>query len=247
MNRKYLSLILAGLLLTACGSSSSSKKNDGNGAIDLKDYYPNESMTKTFINTKSDKAGKNKSHYDEIIQVSDNIITYTIDTKITEKVVFTDKNITTTSIDDNETEIDSMFRHVDIGDTLFSKKMENSENNDLGKINIVLNTNCNLKSKEKKFESGDNIYNGDLLKIECISEGKVTYDIKKTILDAGVATDLNGTHNIYDTSYYYLQKDIGEVASINDDCIPNSKLPLVVNDKEETCNTKQYDYEFYLP
>ena len=45
-------------------------------------------MTKTFINTKSDETGKNKSHYDEIIQVSDNIITYIRDTKITEKVVF---------------------------------------------------------------------------------------------------------------------------------------------------------------
>ena len=248
MNKKYISLALAALLLTACGSSSkSSKTNNGEGSIDLAEYYPNESMTKTFISTERDGDDVSKSHYDEIIDVTGSTITTTIDTEVVKKVVFTDKNITTTSIDDEETEVDSMFRHVDIGDILFSEKTEVSQNNDLGKISKILNHTCKIKSKEEKFEKGDNIYTGDLLKIECIAEGKVIYDIKQAILDAGAATDLNGSHDVYNTSYVYLQKGLGEVAYMNDDCIPDEKLPTVINDKKTECSKKQYDYEFYLP
>jgi hypothetical protein len=124
-----------------------------------------------------------------------------------------------------------------------------TENNDLGKTTIDLAHVCKLKSKETEFTKGDNVYKGDLLKIECISEGKIIFDVKKAILDAGAATDLNGSHNIYDTSYFYIQKDLGEVASVNDDCITNAKLPMVVNDKAKTkdCVIEKYDYGFYIP
>jgi hypothetical protein len=250
MNKQYLSLTLAAILLTACGGgSSSSSNNDGKGSIDLHAYYPNVSMTKTFISTERYGDDIDKSHYDEIINVNGETITYTVDTKVVEKVVFTDRNITSTSIDDNKTEVSSMFRHVDLGDTIFSQKMNFNESNDLGQITTALTQTCKLKSKEEKFEKSDNVYTGDLLKIECIVDGEVVYDVKQTILDAGVALDLNGTHAIYDKSYIYLQKDLGEVAFINDDCVTNKKLPMVVNDKAESkeCKKIQYDYEFYIP
>jgi len=251
MNKKYISLLVATVLLTACGGgSSSSSNNDGEGAIDLSEYFPNKSMTKTFINTKRDGDNSDKSHYDEIIEVDGNTITTTIDTEVTEKIVFSDKNITITSFDSGNTdEVDSMYRHVDLGDILSSRTMNDKYTNDLGEITRTLKQECKLQSKESKFEKGDNVYTGDLLKVECITTGEFIYDIKQTILDAGAATDLNGTHAIYDKSSFYLQKGLGEVASINDDCIINAKLPMVITDQANPseCITKKYDYEFYLP
>lgn len=250
MNKKQISLVLAVALLTACGGGSSSSKNDGKGDIDLSQYYPNKSMTKTFIETSKDGDNVNKSHYDEIITVTGNTITTTINTEVSEKVVFSDTNITTTSFDAEEgNDVSTMYRYVDLGDTLYSHNTIMTENNDLGKTTIDLAHVCKLKSKETEFTKGDNVYKGDLLKIECISEGKIIFDVKKAILDAGAATDLNGSHNIYDTSYFYIQKDLGEVASVNDDCITNAKLPMVVNDKAKTkdCVIEKYDYGFYIP
>jgi len=251
MNKKYISLVVVALLLTACGgsSSSSSSKNDGKGDIDLTEYYPSKSMTKTYSSVKRDGDNVDTSHYNEIIEVVGNTITTTVDTKVSEKSVFSDTNITTTSFDEDGNKVYSTFRHVDLGDTIYSKKMTSSKNTDLGKVTTKVDSTCQVKSKESKFEKNDHLYTGDLLKIECISEGEVIYDIKQTLLDAGVASDLNGSHSIYNTSYVYLKKGIGEVASVDDDCVTNAKLPMVVNDKAEPteCVKKQYEYEFYLP
>jgi len=253
MNKQYISLVVAVTLLTACGggSSSSSSQNDGEGSIDLAEYYPNKSMNKTFITVDreiSDEVAE-KSHYDEIIEVVAHTITTTEDGEVVEKVLISDKNITTTVIDDGETGIDNMFRHVDLGDTLISEKRNFTETNDLGVITTTLEYTCKVESKENKFEKDDNIYTGDLLKIACVSEGEVIYDVKQAILDAGAASDLNGSHSIYNKSYVYLKKDLGEVAYINDDCVTNAKLPMLINDKANSsdCKGEQYEYEFYLP
>jgi len=260
MSKKYISLAVVALLLSACGGSSSSK-NDGKGSIDLAKYLPSESMTKTFSYVERDGDDVDNSHYDEIIDVKGDTIITTRDENVVEKTVISDKNITIISFDDDEDddyeddyednfkEIDSFYRYVDLGDTIFTKEKRYTKNNDLGKVTINLNSSCQLKSKESKFEKNDHIYKGDLLKIECISKGKVVFDIKQTLLDAGVAQDLNGSHNIYDTSYIYFKRGIGEVAFIDDNCVPNKKLPMVVNDKADSkeCIKKQYEYKFYLP
>ncbi|CAA6809191.1 MAG: Unknown protein [uncultured Sulfurovum sp.] len=254
MNKTYLSLALMTLplLFSACGGSSSSSsdsKNDGKGSIDFKEYFPIKDMSKLFITTQRDGDDIQRSSYSEVINVNGNAISTTVNTKLIEKVVFTDTNITTTDTEDDETTVNSIFRNIDLGDTLFTQKQESTESNDLGTINTSLNYTCILKSKEEKFEKGDNLYSGDLLKIECVAQGNVIYDIKQTILDAGAATDLNGTHTIYDTSYIYLKKELGLVAFINDDCITNAKLPFLINDNAKTtaCIKQKYDYEFYIP
>jgi len=253
MNKKYLSLSLILVLFTACGSSSSSsKKNDGEGEIDLKNYYPKTSMTKTFISKEG--GGENqettKKHYDAIINVDNNhsTITTTVNTEITEKVKFTDKNITIT-FPKNKNESITLFRHVDIGDTLLKKEIKDTKVNDLGTITTQTKIECILKSKEEKFQKDDNIYKGDLLKIECVTEGTLIYDIKQSILDAGVGKDLNGSHPIYDTSYGYLKKDLGRVALINDDCLTDTRLEMLINDKTsaKNCKNTHFNYEFYLP
>jgi len=251
MNIKYLSLTLAVVLSTGCGPSSKSsiKSNDGEGSIDFREYYPKESISKTFRLVERDGDDVYNFSSIENIEVVDNTITTTIDTEVVEKVVFTDKNITTSSFYDGKTDIDKMYRHIDLGDTVFTAKVKSSIDNALGQVTTTETITCKAKSKEERFEKSDHIYTGDLLKIECISEGTIVYDIKQAILDAGAATDLNGTHNIYDTSYVYMKKDLGLVATIDNDCVTNSKIPGLINDKaaESECIKKQYQYEFYIP
>jgi len=252
MNKKYLSLALATLLFTACGgNSSSSKKNDGKGSIDFAQYFPKKSMNKGYIVRKQYEGTPKTTLRNETIEVLGQTITTSIDAKVVKKVVITDKNITITNISEDKKskeQVNRMYRKMDIGDTLFSEKIESSETNDLGKITTTSTYSCKVKSKEKKFEKGDYLYEGDLLKLECINKGTKVYDIKQTILDAGVASDLNGTHEIYDTSYAYLQKNVGEVASVNIDCITNTKIPVIINDKAKSSScvqTRSYS-EFYV-
>jgi len=252
MNKKYLSLALATLLFTACGgNSSSSQQNDGKGSIDFSQYFPKESINKGYIVRKKYEGTPKTTLRNETIEVLGQTITTSVDSKVVEKIVITDKNITITSFSEDENSKDNvnrMYRKMDIGDTLFSEKIESSETNDLGKITTTSTYSCTVKSKEKKFEKGDYIYEGDLLKLECSDKGTKVYDIKQTILDAGVASDLNGTHEIYDTSYVYLQKGLGEVVSINEDCITNTKTLTIINDnaKSSSCvQTRSYS-EFYV-
>ena len=251
MNKQYLSLALATLLFTACGGNSSSKKKEGEGSIDFSQYFPKESMSKGYIVRKQYEGTPKTTLRNETIEVVGQTITTSIDAKVVKKVVITDKNITISNLSGDKKskeQVNRMYRHVDIGDTLFSKKRESSETNDLGKITTTSTYSCKVKSKEKKFEKGDYIYEGDLLKLECSDKGTKVYDIKQTILDAGVASDLNGTHEIYDTSYVYLKKDLGEVVSINEDCITNTKTLTIINDnaKSSSCvQTRSYS-EFYV-
>ena len=253
MNKKHLSLALAALLFTACGgNSSSSKKNDGKGSIDFSQYFPKESMSKGYIVRKQYDDGTPKTTLrNETLEVLGQTITTRVNSKVVEKVVITDKNITITNFSEDENSKDNVnriYRKIDIGDTFFSEKIESTETNDLGKISTSATYSCMVKSKEKKFEKGDYLYEGDLLKIECIAEGKVIYDIKQSALDFGVPLDLNGTHEIYDTSYAYLQKNIGEVVSVNTDCMTNAKIPTIINDKaksSECVQTRSFK-EFYV-
>ena len=247
MNRKTVSLLLATLLLTACGGGSSSQKNDGKGEIDLAEYFPKTSMTKTFSSIERDGDSVLKSHNDEIIEVLGNTIITTVDTQVIERVVITDTNITTTDMDGD---VDRIFRHVDLGDTILSGSLNESEEIELGKMTKSLKSSCVVKSKEDKFEKDDNVYSGDLLKIECITEGTILMDVKPSLIPY-VSEDLNGSHDYYDKSYLYLKKGLGEVASINDDCIISDKLSEeLVDDRKsgkECDDKKHYAYEFYLP
>ena len=244
MNYKHMSLALALVLLTGCGGGSSSSHNDGKGDIDLAKYYPSESMGKRF-STYSDST--DTGSYTEAIEVVGNKITIKEGETVTEKIVFSDTNITTTLFDSEDgNKVLSMYRHVDLGDTTLFEKIKDTTDTSFG--NMIKNTTltCMLKSKENELKKGI-VYShtGDLLKIECIDEGEIVYNVKADLIGV-VSDDLNGSHAYYDKSYYYLEKGLGMVASIDDNCIPNEKFSTVVDDRIE-CTTKQYDYEFYLP
>ena len=250
---KYLSLALATVLFSACGGGSKSSQNDGKGSIDFAKYFPSESMSKAYIIRTRTLETPKTTFRTETIEVTGKTITTREKTKVIEEVNISDKNITITTYTDIDSKhaktlVHSMYRKIDIGDKIFPQKINSTTTNSLGKITQNSTASCIVKSKEKKFEKGDYLYEGDLLKLECVAKGKVIYEIKQDILDAGVANDLNGSHDTYDKWYVYYKKGLGEVAVINDNCITNVKTPLIVNDnaKASECKSKPYSYEFYV-
>jgi len=249
MNYKHISMVLAIVLLTGCGSDSSSSNNDGKGDIDLSKYYPSESIIKRYNSIERHGDNLTTELDTEIIDVTGNTITTILndDTEISEKTVFSDTNITTTLYDSEYgDEVNSIYRYVDVGDTLLVEKTKQTIDKSFGKITFDITNTCKILSKEDKFEKNDYIYSGDLLKIECIDEGEVIYDVKDDLIDL-VSEDLNGSHEYYDKLYYYLKKDVGFVAMVDDDCISNSMLPDIIDDRKTECIEKEYQYDFYLP
>lgn len=247
MKKHYLYLTLA-IFFIGCGSSNDSNQksmNDGIGDIDLVSYFPAVSTTRTYSTV--NRYGVNltdvaNTYSSEEIVVEPNKVTTKEDNKITEIMTYDDTNITTLMVSDkNETQ--TIYRHVDIGDTIATFQNDINESNDLGKIQGTIDSQCIIESKENSFSKNDHVYSGDLLKVKCITQGDITYTIKPDLLT--YVKDLNGTHESYDVSYLYLKKDVGEVASINDNCIPNENILNLVDDRQTDCNQTLYTYDFY--
>lgn len=252
MKKQYLSLALA-LLFIGCGSDNTTTQtlqNDGKGDIDLAQYLPTTSMSKTFSTV--DRFGIQPTDvttgtYTEIITIDGNKTTTTKNGKITEISTITDTNITTLMINDDSNESKSIYRHADIGDTVFTFNRDLNETTEAGKIDTTIEGACKIESQEKSFIKGDHVYEGDLLKLKCTNSGTLTYNIKPELMALSQdLKDLNGTHDYYDTSEIYLKKDLGSVAEINDNCTQNSQIPILIDDRKSDCN-KTYYYEFYLP
>lgn len=245
MNLKYLSITLAIVLLTGCdgGSSSTSKQNDGEGSIDLAEYFPLESMSKIFLTTKKDGELSERGHYIHNIEVNNKTITFrdVKDTKVVQTVRISDTNITIENKENNFT----YYRHADIGDTLFSDTFKEVKTVEVGKTILNTKTICKLVSKVEQFEEDDNKYVEDILKIECIEKGTFITEVKESLVDY-IRDDVNGSHSIYDKSYKYIKKGLGVVALVNSDCLTDKQLPFV-NDNAKECARTNYNKEFYLP
>jgi hypothetical protein len=251
----YLSLVVASTLFIGCGSSSSGpSKNSGTGDIDLANYFPNSNISKTYSTVEGNTTKFKSGSYEETILVkSENnttTITTTDDDGDIEQVIITDKNITQIS----EHITFSGYRHVNIGDTFI--KIENKDTQTMqqsgvnyAKVTRTANVECTVDELLKEFIKGDeHNYNGDILKIKCIDNGKMTIDVAPAFMALApeMFKDINGTHDNYDISYYYFKKGIGEIASINEDCIMISSEPKWRDDRKDECIEKTHEYEYYI-
>jgi hypothetical protein len=258
MNKKYLkfSAILITSTFLGCGSSSSSGPtlNDGKGSIDLAKYYPTADITsKSYMDEVN---GTIQSGSTKTIEVKDNIITYKNNGVIDEIVTIGESNITTVYGEEKYTH----YRHVDIGERLFSDK-ESSEKSisNLGKVPYSVDSECILKDKLSKYEKGKHKYSGDILEIKCTSKSKVVIELEALaknnsalfsdiVNNSDKYKDINGTHEGYDEYLYYLQKGVGLIAEIDNNCIKSDFLEL--NDDKispEKCTNSYSKYNFYLP
>ena len=251
----YIALSLVTTLFVGCGGSSSSgpTKNSGTGSIDLANYFPKADTSKTFTTLEGNTTKFETGVYEDTISVvtDKNITTITtVDSDgDTEKIVITDKNIT--RIEGSDTY--SNFRHVNIGDTFYSLKdseTEDIEQNgiDYAQVTITTDLECTIDKELKEFIKGEHSYTGDILKIKCINNGKIIVDINPALIALAPERfkDINGTHDNYNILDLYMKKDIGEIATINDDCILSSDTIEYQDDRKSECVEKRHLYDYYL-
>ena len=258
MKKTYFKLSVAAMALTfmGCGSSGSSGPalNDGQGVLDLADYYPTSDISsKTYVNEVN---GTLVGASIQTIERTDDVITYSENGNVEEVVTLSDSNITTKEGED----ISTHYRNVDLGERLFSFKETSTETVDgLGEIPYSVDSECLLVEKLSEYEKGMHKYSGDILKIKCTSDLTTTIDLPVLALENATLyadyfansdkyKDLNGTHKSYNESFLYVQKDIGLIAEIDDDCISNSLLSLVDDRLDSnSCSDTYSEYKFYVP
>ena len=243
MKQTLLSLTLLSLLVGCGGGSSSSNSTK---KIDLSDYFPKADIVKNFVEIQ--KAGTkfmdiNNSYFTENITVkSANGIT-TITTKdgevVTNTVVIDEHKINETKIENEKKKIMTMNRQVNKGDTLFVENINSSSEEAIGTITQTGTFKCILEDNIFDFQEGDHKYTGDILKIKCILDEKKTTTVKKELLE--FVADTNGSDTIYNVFYRYIKKEVGMIATIDNNCIENK----LVNDKKD-CIPTEKNYQFYL-
>jgi hypothetical protein len=143
---------------------------------------------------------------------------------------------------------EEIINHTTLAET--KKLMIGSQ--EIGEKSITVKEHCKLESVVKKYEiyfyeytNYDN--NHDIIKIKCSSR-KIT----TTLVESQYINDVshkNGTvESKENLSYFYLQKSLGVIANIDDDCVV-SKSPNRVDDeaKKEECIGEQYRYNLYQP
>jgi len=249
MKKNWLYLIPLSFIIIGCGSTDSTTKNSGEGSIDLRSYLEKEDITKNYKTINKTVGQKLDNQYyietttvttDKLERKIEDITTYIIDIK--------DKNLTVTDVSDEGNITNSFFRHVDLGDELFSSDINTTEVLKIGDTEVGSRTrvgtySCKPIEQLTEFTKNSQSYTGDILKIECSKKTTITTKVKSEYV--GQVTYVNGTEDSVDISYYYQKKDMGLIASINDNCIPtNMNYP----DDTIECSdeNKSYDYIYYL-
>ncbi len=240
--KKSLVSIITLILLIGCGSDGTKSTT-----IDVANYYPNKNMVKSFyVITDS---GDN-SQYDEEIYIDKGIITVKVDDIIKRTITINDNEIIQKDSDDNLTKI--MERYIKAGGVLYtlpkSKIIKDIKFEDtiLGHKSIESTTTCRLEGTIDKLDNYDIKYSGDILKFKCIEDKKIITKLKEDLPDYINLHD-GEEKSDYDISYFYMKKDVGLIAKIDDDCIVEDKANGTrVNDTSLRCKERRYTHTFYL-
>jgi len=208
-----MSLISLSAIIVLIGCGESSSSSQ---EIDFSKYlFPNKSVIRDYIDIDLSFNGEKGSGIETYdIEVDGDVITY-------------NSSIARTyGIQENGT-ISSPYgeakRYIKEGDTAvlgqtceFESKIQSLRHQYieyLGDIEYVRDFRLSTEERE--------LYSGDIIKIKCITQYEDFRDI----------------------FYLYFQKDVGYIASINDDCYSNEKENIY---DTEGCTKTTYDYQFYV-
>ncbi|NEW61490.1 hypothetical protein GSY74_09370 [Sulfurovum sp. bin170] len=256
MNKVWIVIPLL-LLFSGCGGSSSSSTGV---KIDTSEYFP-DITTKEYTQLVKSVNDNRRVLLDfsENISLEQNLITIKVDDEITTISTIHKDNITIQEFGDKNRTI-TMEREVSIGDKVFENIQENLIKNltlDVtiyGNKSISIKESCILESKinEFKFDTYHEYYNDDenhdIIKLKC-----TTLKTEITTIDPQYVGDVSAKDGIIEfkpnISYRYLQKGIGTIAIIDDDCIIEKSPEVIIDDtaNPKDCIGEQYNYLLYHP
>ena len=251
---KNLIVILSMLTFVGCGSSSSDKKKND---IDIANYLPNKSMSKSYTHvTKIDGNVKNNSYTDTVI-VESNLLSIKEDAKLKKLISIKVDEVEIKYLNDvNLTK--KLKRHIVKGDTV-SKYLKKDEreilkigSQKIGEKYTKVEEECTLDEMINHYEKFFFVYtnyddNHNIMKIKCTTKSVIETKVDEQYKD--LVSYKNGiVESKPDISYVYLQRDLGMVATINDDCLV-SKLPDIIDDTvaPEECLGERYEDDLYQP
>lgn len=251
MNKVWIVIPLL-LALTGCGGSSSSNKGT---KIDTSEYFPKSTITKEYTQViKSvDKSSRDVSEFVEDISVEPNMITIQVDGETTAITTIHKDKVTIQEFGDIERVV-TMKREVYTGDKVIEDIQENITENlkvgsqIVGNRSIQTEESCLLESTIDEFtqyiydyKNYDNKH--DIIKLKCTIRKTEITSVEPDYVDKVIYE--NGTVEFKpNISYRYLQKEIGIISIVNNDCIVEKTPEIVVDDtaKPNECIGEQYNH-----
>jgi len=249
---KNLILILSIVAFAGCGSSSSDEKK-----IDIANYLPTTSMSKAYTHVTKIDGKLNNRPYTDTVVVESSLISIKEDAKPSRLITVKADEIEIKYLNDvNHSKV--MIRNLNAGDSISNYlKADEVEilkigSQKIGEKRTKIEEQCTLDSIIDRYEKFFFEYTNyddkhDIMKIKCI-----TKTVVETKIDAKYIDSVSYTNGVVeskdDISYIYMQKGLGTIATINDDCL-SSKLPDVIDDtlEPEKCLGERYEYNLYQP
>jgi len=254
MNNIWVSgLLLIGLI--GCGGNSSS----GGKKIDMSEYLP--TMTKkeyTEVNKTIDDSRMQSGDFVENIVIEPNLITTKVNGITTTITTIHQDKISIQEFGDKDRTI-IMKKEVKKGDKVIEDIHESLletlkvGSQLVGDKSIKTEESCVYKGKIDEFSKYFYVYENydeehDIIRLECTIRKTEITSIKPEFVDEVVYE--NGTIKFKpNTSYIYLQKGIGIIGDIDDDCVVEKMPEVVIDDTEDPrdCIGEQYRYILYHP
>jgi hypothetical protein len=256
--KKYLMAIPLIFLLNGCGEESSES------SIDIAEYLPTSSLDKPYTDVKKINGDFNDTLYVNSVIVEANIIITKQDDVVKSRTIIDSDEVKTfLASDSNHSKI--YKRNIYFGDEISKYKSVDMSRDltigaqKIGKVHTEVVESCILDSRSDnyKFEyqpySNGSItyeyknYDGehDILKLKCISKKTVNTIIYNDYVDTVIYE--NGIVTSKDNiSYLYLQKGLGVVATIDNDCIVDISKNIVDDTaNNDECFGKQYHHILY--
>ncbi len=163
-----------------------------------------------------------------------------IDNQYGSTYTINDKTISILEYDENESGDTiksrdvSIGRFYDIGSTLFEIKTEGSYKYQQANIYTEFYAVCKIDNRLNNFYHAKGFsYSGDIVSIRCDYKGSYTT----------VENGQNENKIINFTSYEYLKKGVGSIATIDEGCIQDGSFFM---NNTPDCEKNSYDYEFLV-
>jgi len=250
MNRNLL-LLVSSIAFLGCGSSDTSAQK-----IDIANYLPSSSMSKEYTHVTKIDGSLNNRDYTNSVVVESNVVSIKTEGKLSQLITIKADELEVKYIDENRSKM--VTRNVNKGDMVSNYLKEDSikilkiGSQKIGEQRTKIEERCRFDSfveRYEKFFFEYTNYDGehDIMKIKCTTKTVVDTKIDDEYVD--LVSYTNGiVESKDDISYVYLQKGLGMIAMINDDCLA-SKLPDVVDDTlpPEKCLGERYEYDLYHP